>query len=110
MRNKAALLLMEQLMMILVFALAAALCLQLFASSALLSRQTRQQNEAAILAQNTAEQLKAGLQLTDYQQGPYTVLIRQGETPIPGLGQASITVSVDGEAIFQLTTAWQEVE
>lgn len=111
MRNRTTLTLMELLVMILVFALAAALCLQLFGESARLSREIRQQNEAAILAQNTAEQLKTGtLAAESFTHKEYLVQILSEETGIPDLGQANILVSIDGETLFTLTAAWQEVD
>lgn len=111
MRNRTTLTLMELLVMILTFALAAALCLQLFGASAKLSRQIHQQNEAAIIAQNTAEQLKTGtLAAESFTHEGYLVQILPEETGILGLGQASILVSIDGETLFTLTAAWQEVE
>ena len=58
MRSKTPLALMEQLVMVLVFALAAAVCLQIFAFSNQRSRRNEAVSEAALLAQNTAEKLK----------------------------------------------------
>lgn len=59
MKHKAPLVLMEQVIMILVFALAAALCLQVFALSDRLSRRNEVIDRAVLLCQNTAEALKA---------------------------------------------------
>ena len=58
MRNKTSLALMELLIMVLVFALAAAVCLRMFALSDRLSREQEAKAHAALLAQNTAEWLK----------------------------------------------------
>lgn len=58
-RGKAPLLLMEQLAMLLIFALSAAVCLRVFASSQQLSRLTRDRDRGAVLCQNTAEVLHA---------------------------------------------------
>lgn len=58
MKSKAPLALMEQLVMLLVFALAAALCVQAFSAADSLSRQGERRDRAALLAQNTAEMLK----------------------------------------------------
>lgn len=58
-RDKTPLLLMEQLAMLLVFALAAAVCLQLFVFSSQTSRRLQERDRAARLAQNTAETLQA---------------------------------------------------
>ena len=59
MKDKTPLLLIEQLIMILVFALTAALCLRGFAYADGLSEQIYQQEQAAVLAQSAAETLKA---------------------------------------------------
>lgn len=55
MRSKAPLALMEQLVMLLVFALAAALCLQAFVYSDLLSRKGEARDRASVLCQSVAE-------------------------------------------------------
>ena len=59
MRSKTPLALMEQVVMVLVFALAAALCLQVFVFSNQMSEKNRDTDRAVVLAQNTAELLKA---------------------------------------------------
>ena len=58
MRSKAPLALMEQMVMVLVFALAAALCLQAFALADRISRQNAERDQALVAAQNAAEQVK----------------------------------------------------
>ena len=55
MKSKAPLSLMEQLIMLLVFALAAALCLQVFVLSAQISRRCKATDHAVTAAQNAAE-------------------------------------------------------
>lgn len=55
MRSKTPLALMEQLVMLLVFALAAALCLQAFVRSDLISRRGEARDRAAVLCQSVAE-------------------------------------------------------
>lgn len=57
-RDKTPLLLMEQLVTLLVFALAAALCLQAFVTADRLSRRMADREQAAIHCQNAAETLK----------------------------------------------------
>ena len=59
MRSKSPLALMEQVIMVLVFALAAALCLQVFVLSDQMSEKNRDTDRAVLLAQNTAEMIKA---------------------------------------------------
>lgn len=55
MKNKAPLALMEQMVMLLVFALAAALCLQAFIKSDEISLRSQARSDAALAAQNVAE-------------------------------------------------------
>ena len=58
MKSRAPLALMEQIVMVLVFALAAAICLQAFVASGKLSRQAEERGRAVVEAQNMAEALK----------------------------------------------------
>ena len=59
MKSKAPLALMEQMVMLLVFALAAALCLQAFVKSDDISEQSRDKDRAVELAQSVAEIVKS---------------------------------------------------
>ena len=109
MKRRASLALMEQLIMVLVFALAAALCLLVFAKAQTLADNTTRRDEAVLIARNTAELLKSGtdpdtLPIPD----PYTVVIASQNDLVPGLAQAEITVSHAGECLFSLTVGWQE--
>lgn len=120
MRSKASLLLMEQLIMVLVFALAAAACLGCFAAAVQTARETVQLDEAAALAQNGAEVIKAcrgdleaaaglldgtvrGESLT---AGVLEICIQ--DSGVPGLGQALVRVTGEDGVLFSLTAAWQE--
>ncbi|NBI90154.1 hypothetical protein D3Z45_06090 [Lachnospiraceae bacterium] len=58
MRSKAPLVLIEQMVMLLVFALAAALCLQAFVKADTISMQGENLSYAAIAAQNAAESIR----------------------------------------------------
>ena len=138
MRSKSPLALMEQVVMVLVFALAAALCLQVFVLSDQMSEKNRDTDRAVLLAQNTAEMIKAcgGVEeaaeavggtvrqtmwssyyyedLTpapDAESGYYHVDVLPMNSGVAGLGQAAIEVfRWDGnEGLFALTVAWQEV-
>lgn len=60
MRSKAPLVMMEQMIMLLVFALAAVLCLQAFTTSREISDESICRDRAVIEAQNVAESLKIG--------------------------------------------------
>lgn len=127
MRNKASLVLLEQLVMILVFSLAAAMCLRIFAWSDRTSREMELQDKAAVLCQNAAETLKAEGSL----EGAGEILgaevrgncwsaacdealqleLEEKKSPVPGLGSAEIrAIHVKtGEILFSLTVGWQEV-
>lgn len=115
MKNKSSLILMEQLVMILVFSLAAALCLQAFVWADETSRQIRQKDQAAVLCQNAAEILKAtgsteqAAAVAD--QNDLTLRIQEIDSGIPGLGTANIwvTEAATGQTLFSITAGWQEV-
>jgi hypothetical protein len=137
MRSKAPLALMEQLVMILVFALAAALCVQVFVLADQTSRRHEEQDRALIEAQNAAEMLKCvhgdfeeaarryggtwnglmwGWSLDETWtaadgESPlaYHVLVTPGESDVPLLGTAEIAVyTAEGEILAALPVAWQE--
>ena len=59
MKNKATLVLIEQIVMLLVFALAAAICMRVFAASNEMSRAYEATDRAVLAAQNAAELIKA---------------------------------------------------
>lgn len=58
MRNRTPLVLMEQMLMVLVFALAAALCLRAFVKSEEISREAEARDRAALACQNAAEAVR----------------------------------------------------
>ena len=113
MRSKASLSLMELLVMILVFALAAALCMQLFVRAREISLETARLDEAVVLAQNVAELLKAGIGPAQIEKdlcdAPYAVQIRELPQEISGLKQAEILVFYEDGLMFSLMAGWQEV-
>lgn len=98
--------------MLTVFALAAALCLQVFVKADEMAVRTRRQDRAVLIAQNAAEMLKAGADPADIPgEADYPMEIRMLETDIPGLAMAEITVGHTDEAqpLFTVETGWQEV-
>ena len=115
MKNRTSLVLMEQLIMVLVFALAAALCLNVFAAAERISRETACRDEAVLIAQNAAEILKATSGDADRVMaeltpaaGGFRLEIEQMDTVSPLLGEAEIRVYLENEQIFMLRTGWQE--
>lgn len=118
MKNKAPLPLMEQLIMVLIFALTAALCLQGFSLADRMSRRQEAREKAVVLAQNLAESLKANSGdleaasrlLDDFSEDPdFVIQVISVSTDDPYLGSARIVVTYEEEAIFEITVAWQEV-
>ena len=128
MKSKAPLALMEQLVMVLVFALAAALCLQVFAFAQETSRRHEARDRAVTAAQTAAETLKAcagdfeeaaerlegtwdGDVLTvTMGEGGYLLTAAEQTSGQALLGRAEITVTApQGEVLFVLPAAWQEV-
>lgn len=137
MKNKAPLPLMEQLIMILVFALTSALCLRGFSLANSISKEQESREHAVIAVQNAAEVLKytsgdfeqAATQLGGYWDGnlwsiPYASswqLLSDSEQSVfllqaipqddndPFLGTAQIKVFYKDEILFEITIGWQEV-
>lgn len=145
MKSKAPLMLMEQIVMLLVFALAAALCLQAFVKADEISRQAEARDHAVVLCQNVAEQIKESgekdplvlsamavrldadvvypnesfilcydgdWQRTDVEADTvYMLGVSAVDSGVPGLGKASVFVQMgdDGEELFRVDVAWQEV-
>lgn len=137
MKSKAPLLLMEQMVMLLVFALAAALCLQAFVQSDRLSKESAARDRAITLCQNaaelvrhgggdlaaaaeklggvcTGEELCAGYDkdwtASDVQSCTYRLTVRPVDSGVEGLGRARISVVEEASEnrLFELETAWQE--
>ena len=120
MRNRAFLPLIEQILMIAVFAIAAAICIGCFASARKISLETEMTDRAVILAQNTAENIKLeGLyeaKSTTYDDElrpsedniKYTVICEPIEDEDEFLGSARIYVVSDEKTLFELTVCWQE--
>ena len=113
MKSKASLLLMEQLVMILVFALAAALCLQVLVKAGEISEETARRDQAVILARNGAEVLKAthgdASAAEALGENGYRVTVISRPSQQPGLSRAEIDVFFGEERLFSLETGWQEV-
>ena len=125
-RSKAPLALMEQIIMIFVFALAAAVCLQAFVYSDTLSKKGEQRDLAVIRAQKLAEYCKAeqgnldevswifpatrkedglSVQYPEEKMRMYLRVIQSDEY----YEKAIISVEDEkGEEIFSIQTAWQK--
>ncbi|MBE5766410.1 MAG: hypothetical protein E7335_04470 [Clostridiales bacterium] len=128
MKSKAPLALMEQLVMILVFALAAALCLQIFVLSGNLSVTSETRDRAVTAVQNTAETLKlcrgdleevqkllGGEKTEDCWQmiltGKETLCVTAERIAdeAEALGEARVyAVNDKGSVVFEVNVCWQE--
>lgn len=118
MKHRASLVLMEQLVMILIFALAAGVCLQLFAAADGVARETEQLDRAVVLAQNGAEAVKtcggdlaAAEALLGAGEDDLLLEMTNRDSGVAGLGktQVEVTQISTGEILFSLTVFWQEV-
>ena len=135
MRNKAPLTMMEQVIMLLVFALAAALCLQAFAAADSQSKAMAARDRAAMEAQTAAELLKHtggdyaqaaellggytndGQLILYFDQNwtkadapeiAYVVTAAPADCSQPMLAQTTIIVTdADGAPLFSLPVSWQ---
>lgn len=138
MRSKAPLALMEQLVMLLVFSLAAALCVQAFAVADRISRAGEERDQAVIAVQTAAETVKAfagsleeaaahmggqyaqGLWYMELdqdwnilptgEQGVYRLCVQGMPSGTAGLGMAQIWAEKAEETVYALDVAWQEVD
>lgn len=120
MKNRAFLPLIEQIIMIAVFAIVATVCIACFSSARQISVKTELTDNAVILAQNTAETIKnKGLQperstvyynkdLLPDASGEYAVKIEPIIENDPFLCGATVSVMHKNETLFELTVHWQE--
>ena len=134
-RSKAPLALMGQLLVVLFFAISAAICLQAFAKSELISEESEKRDHASRACQNVAETListNGDLSLTATivggntsesalvlyfdknwnitDDGAYKLTAEKVSSVEEGIGKGRIIVTEkDGkEALFSLNCAWQE--
>ena len=121
MRRKGTLPLLELSVMLLVFALAAALCLKAFLWADQTSRESAALDAAVLCAQNAAERLRAGMsgqERTFYdadwnpteENWTYCLKVTAQDSKLSYLKKAQVTVT-DGadRVLIALPVAWQEV-
>lgn len=137
MKSRAPLVMMEQLVMVLVFALAAAVCVRIFALSDRLSLENETRDRAVTAVQNAAETLKAcqgdygaasnllggtwdgttwsisydsgWSPLAEAAKGTFRILAVPTDSGQELLGTAEVTASTwQGSEIYSLSVAWQE--
>lgn len=123
--SKAPLVMLEQMVMLLVFALAAALCLQAFVKSDAASRRIEARDRAVNLCQSTAEVLRTRgaigpgeyppvplredlTQAGDGEEAAYYLEIVPHDGAAPGLAGALVQiVTPEREELFSLEVMWQ---
>lgn len=130
MKNKATLSLIEQVIMILVFAVSAAISLRIFAYGESLSKEKANMDKAVLMAQNAAETITAvsgdfdaaaemlgaertenGFeQLQEDEESAFQLKVERNESSNPLLGEAGITVCSEGKELYTLRICWQEAE
>ena len=137
MKSKAPLVMMEQLVMVLVFALAAAICVRVFALSDRISRENETRDRAVSAVQNAAETMKAchgdgasaaGLLGGSWDGAAWSISYDSSWAPVPDgtegafqvlavltdsgqalLGTAEVTAfGWQGKELYSISTAWQE--
>ena len=116
MKSKAPLALIELVIMILIFALAAGLCLKAFFWSHQQSEQIALRDEAALAVQNAAELIKSSKgdmtvieSLKTADTNGFALQTEVLDVNTAGLGSALITAATsEGKEIFALQVFWQE--
>lgn len=126
MKNKTALLLTELAILLAAFALAAAVCLRLFAWADTASGQDARKDTALVYAQNAVQALKltrgdlaqaAQRYGGEVKDGLWELMLEDGsllrarnrETDTELLGRATVTVvAQDGSVLAELDACWQE--
>ena len=116
MTSKTTLSLIEQIIMILVFALAAAICLNIFVYSNSLSKDSEIRDTAVLEARNAAEILKQthgdrdkAVALSGAGESGLELSISPVETGSAYIGKAVISVTDGAKEIYSLEVCWQEV-
>lgn len=121
-RSKAPLALMEQVIMVLVFAMAAVLCIQAFVVAGQFSKESNGIDKAAIVGQTMAELAKSqrgqvqeeiyyttDWEVTDEAYGVYLVRFHKNATDgLLGSGTVTVTRIEDNKELFAINAAWQE--
>jgi type II secretory pathway pseudopilin PulG len=140
MKSKTPLTLMELLIMLLIFSIASALCVQMFVKADGWSKENQIEDRALLSLQSVAETVKAsggnldlasdlldGIVLDDTlrifydemgqpvaksDEAVYDIIVETFDSGEPLLGTASVTARTleEEETLFRITAAWQEVE
>jgi len=111
MRSKTPLLLLELTVLVLVFALAAVICLQAFVAAGRESAENALRDEALIALQNAAESVKNRGAATETQiscENGLEVRISPVESGVFGLGKARVAVFSEDTCLMETFVCWQK--
>ena len=97
--------------MVLVFSIAAAVCMGLFVRAGQAAEDTARLGVAVLLAPNAAQTLKAsgGAEAGPQEHEGYRMEILPTDESVPGFGSAVIQVYDQDTCLYALETGWQEV-
>ena len=114
MTSKTTLSLIEQVIMVLIFSIATAICLNIFVYSNNLSKSNELKDEAVSAAVNAAEILKnthgdISKAEASSNSDNFSLTVKPVDSGSKFLGKAKIYVLNDGDTIYTLEVSWQEV-
>ena len=126
MRTKTPLVLMELLMMVLVFAVSAAMCMKIFVRADQISREQELKTQAVFLAQNLAEEMKMERKTPaeffekegwSREEGIWSwegdpecrMTVCEVDSEVPGLIRVELLIHAGEVELFRIPVAWQEV-
>ena len=114
MKSKSTLSLIEQIIMVLVFAVVSAICLKVFMYSNDLSKEVEEKDNAYLMIQTAADMIKntSGKIMKDgeysYEQNGTVLTAKESENGDEYLGSAQITVcDSKGNVIAEMPVKWQ---
>lgn len=113
MNNKTVLSLIEQAVMVLIFSVAAAICLMVFTRADRISSDAADMDAALLMAQNAAEQIKADRgasveQFTELSENGLTLKTAEDPEENEFLGAVSVSVYRGEEKLCELPVRWQK--
>ena len=128
MKSRSTLLLMEQVIMVMFFAIAAILCIQIFVYAHRTSIKNAQRTEASVVVQSVAEELKCSggdyeaisrlhggnwdgtaLEIKD-ENAEYIVCVTPLEDSNPYMDKAEVKAVAGEDILVAIQVGWQEAE
>lgn len=101
-------LLLELIVMVLVFSLCAAVCLNILSNAWTISRSSERLNQAVELAEIAAARLQSGIPYEGGMTGKYKVVLDKSPGD-SGLTETLISVNYEEELIYTLTVTLEEL-